>query len=86
MATTTVFELAREVAEDVTETLVGEKKLRCELGLCSGEFLGLFGGESGLERRGRRIWSIWIGSGGGVRVRVRVRVRIGIGSGERAIP
>ena len=68
VAATTVFELAREIAEDVTEAVVGEKKLRCEFGFCSGELLGLFGGGSGLERRRRRIWSIGIGSGGGDRV------------------
>ena len=80
VATTTVFELAREIAKGVTEVVVGEKKLRCEFGFCSRELLGLFGGGSGLERRRRRI-----GSGGGDRVRVWIEIEIGIGSGERAI-
>jgi len=85
VATTTVFELAREIAKGVTEVVVGEKKLRCEFGFCSREHVGLFGGGFGLERRRRTIWSIGIGSGGGDRVRVWIEIEIGIGSGERAI-
>lgn len=79
MAAAVVFEGLREIAEDVTEAVVGEEKLGGEFGPLSGEFFGLLDGGSGFEGGGRRKERI--GSGGGV----RVRVGIGIGSGGRAI-
>ena len=35
---------AREVAEDVTEAIAGEKKLGSEIGSCSRGLFGLLGG------------------------------------------
>lgn len=39
-----ILESPREVAKDVTDSIVGEKKVRGELGPRSGYLLGLFGG------------------------------------------
>lgn len=60
MTATAVPKSPREVAKDVTDTIIGEEKFRCELGSGSafGYFLGLFGSRE-------LIGSIAEGGGGG---------------------
>lgn len=72
VAATVVFEGAREIAKNVTEAVVGEKKFGGEFGAGTGDFFGLLDGGSRagrVEGRGRRKI-------GGVGVRIRVRVWI----------
>ena len=81
VAATAVFELAREIAEDVAEAVVGEEELRSELGPRSGELLGLLGrfegagGRSGSAAGGRLERRRRIEIGGGIRVLVWGRER-----------
>lgn len=61
MAATVVFEVARKIAKNVTEAVVGEKKIGCEFGAGTWELFGLIDGGSRLERRGGRRRRIGVG-------------------------
>jgi len=78
MAATVVFEVAREIAKNVTKAVIGEKKVGSEFGTGTWGLFGLFdcGSGSGRFEGGGRWW--WIGGGGG-------GVRVWIGGGERTI-
>jgi hypothetical protein len=81
MAATVVFEVAREIAKNVTKAVIREKKLGSEFGTGARGLFWLFDGGSGsrgFEGGGRWWW--WIGGGGG-----GVRVWIGIGGSERTV-
>jgi len=81
MAATVVFEVAREIAKNITEAVIGEKKVGSEFGTGTWRLFGLFDGGSG---GGGFEW--WIGGGsGGVGVRVWIGIGIGIGGGERTV-
>ncbi|MCI56023.1 hypothetical protein A2U01_0077274, partial [Trifolium medium] len=69
-----------EIAKNVTETVIGKKKLGSEFGAGTWELFGLFDGGSRtrrLEGGGRRRWRKIVGGFGGIRVR--------IGGGERTV-
>ncbi|MCI26343.1 hypothetical protein A2U01_0047538, partial [Trifolium medium] len=75
---------AREIAKNVTETVIGKKKLGSEFGTGTWELLGLFDGGSRARRfegRGSRRWRKIVGGFGGI----RVWIGIGIGGGERTV-
>lgn len=78
MAATVVFEVAREIAKNVTKAVIREKKLGSEFWTGTWRLFGLFDGGSG--SRGFEGGGRWIGGGGG-----GVRVWIGIWGGERTV-
>jgi hypothetical protein len=50
VAATVVFEIARKIAKNVTETVIGKKKLGSEFGTSAWDLFGLFDGGSRTRR------------------------------------